>query len=120
MNRLLLASVFLATGAFAADSFPTKPQIDAIYPQIESLYIDLHENPELSLHEVKTAEKMADSLRKLGYEVTTGVGGTGVVCVLKNVPGPTVMIRAELDALPVQEKTDLEYASHVTTKDDQG
>ncbi len=123
MNRHLLAlalPLMLATTLLAADAWPAKAQIDAIYPQVESLYLDLHRNPELSLHEVKTAARMADQLRKLGYDVTTGVGGTGVVGVLKNGAGPTVMIRAELDALPVPEKTGLDYASHVMTKDDSG
>jgi hippurate hydrolase len=82
--------------------------------------MDLHRNPELSYHEEKTASKIADQLRKLGYDVTTGVGGNGVVGILKNGAGPVVMLRAELDALPVPEKTGLEYASHVTTHDDRG
>jgi hippurate hydrolase len=126
MNRLssavLLVSCLIAAPLFAADAWraPSKSQIDAIYPQVESLYMDLHRNPELSLHEEKTAVKIADQLRRLGFEVTTGVGGTGVVGVLKNGAGPTVMIRAELDALPVLEKTGLPYASHVTTKNDDG
>ena len=121
MNRLALAVLFLLpTSLFAAEAWPGKPQIDAIYPQMRSLYMDLHRNPELSLHEVKTAAKMAEQLRNLGFEVTTGVGGTGIVGVLKNGAGPTVMIRAELDALPVPEKTGLDYASHVMTKDDSG
>lgn len=107
---------------WAADVWraPSKEQIDSVYPQIETLYEDLHRNPELSLHEEKTAAKMAEQLRKLGFDVTTGVGGTGVVGVLKNGAGPAVMIRAELDALPVPEKTGLAYASQVTTHDDRG
>ena len=100
--------------------FPSKAEVDAIYPQMEALYLDLHRNPELSSHEEKTAAKIADQLRKLGYEVTTGFGGTGVVGVLKNGSGPTVMIRAELDALPVEEKTGLPYASQVKSKNDKG
>jgi amidohydrolase len=113
--------IFIITSAQAADTWqPSKSQVEAIYPKMESLYLDLHRNPELSLHEEKTAAKMADELRHLGFDVTTGVGGTGVVGVLKNGAGPTVMIRAELDALPVAEKTGLAYASHVTTKNDQG
>jgi len=100
--------------------FPSKAQVEAIYPQMEALYLDLHRNPELSSHEEKTAAKIADQLRKLGYEVTTGFGGTGVVGVLKNGSGPTVMIRAELDALPVEEKTGLPYASQVKSKNDKG
>jgi len=95
-------------------------QVEAIYLDIETTYIDLHKNPELSLHEERTAAKMADGLRRLGFEVSTGVGGTGVVGILRNGEGPTVMIRTDLDALPVEEKTGLPYASHVRTKDDSG
>ncbi|MFI9389064.1 amidohydrolase [Kutzneria sp. NPDC052558] len=75
------------------------------------LYQDLHRNPELSLQEVRTARVLAEELRPLGYEVTTGVGGHGVVGVLRNGDGPVVMLRADMDALPVQEKTGLPYAS---------
>ena len=119
--KLLAAALCLPTLLFAADPWraPSPQQIDAIYPQMRVLYEDLHRNPELSLHEEKTAAKIADQLRKLGYDVTTGVGKTGVVGVLKNGPGPVVMIRAELDALPALEKTELAYASHATTHNDQ-
>ena len=119
--KLLAAALCLPTLLFAADPWraPSPQQIDAIYPQMRVLYEDLHRNPELSLHEEKTAAKIADQLRKLGYDVTTGVGKTGVVGVLKNRPGPVVMIRAELDALPVLEKTELAYASRATTHNDQ-
>lgn len=99
---------------------PSREQLDAIYPEIALLYLDLHRNPELSLHEEQTAAKIAVQLRRLGFDVTTEVGGTGVVGVLRNGAGSTVMIRAELDALPVAEKTGLDYASRVTTKDDLG
>jgi amidohydrolase len=81
---------------------------------------NLHRNPELSRHEQQTAAKLAAGLRGLGYTVTTGVGGTGVVGILKNGDGPAVMLRTELDALPVEEKTGLPYASTVRTKDDKG
>jgi hippurate hydrolase len=94
--------------------------VDEIYPDLEKLYLDLHQNPELSFHEEKTAAKMAVRLRALGFEVTTGVGKTGVVGILRNGSGPTVMLRTDLDALPVEEKTGLPYASKVTTKDDSG
>jgi amidohydrolase len=80
----------------------------------------LHESPELSSHEVQTAAKLAGRLRSLGYEVTEHVGGTGIVAILKNGAGPTVMLRTELDALPVEEKTGLAYASSVHAKDDSG
>src|SRR6202158_5089946 len=91
--------------------------LDAIYPQLDALYLDLHQTPELSGRETKTAAKLAERLRQLGYEVTTGVGGTGVVGVLRNGKGPTVLLRTELDALPVEEKTGLPFASKVTAKD---
>jgi hippurate hydrolase len=96
----------------------TAAELDRVYPAAESLYLDLHQHPELSLHEVQTAAKVAERLKSFGYEVTTGVGGTGVVALLKNGPGPTIMLRTELDALPVLEQTGLPYASKVTTKDD--
>ncbi len=83
----------------------------ALYPELDALYQDLHCHPELSGAETRTAAILATQLRKLGFEVTTGVGGTGVVGVLRNGTGPTVMLRTELDALPVLEKTGLPYAS---------
>ena len=95
-------------------------EVQSVYPQVKTLYIDLHEHPELSAHEVNTAATLAAHLRKLGYEVTEHVGGTGVVGILRNGDGPVVMLRTELDALPVEEKTGLAYASQVTTKDDSG
>jgi amidohydrolase len=95
-------------------------EVDTVYPEAESFYRDLHQNPELSSHETQTARKLASQLRTLGYEVTEHVGGTGIVAILKNGPGPTVMLRTELDALPVEEKTGLAYASKVHTKDAAG
>src|SRR5436853_5196753 len=84
--------------------------LDAVYPDLRSLYVDLHQNPELSFHEEKTAARLAARLRALGFEVTTGIAGTGVVGLLRNGAGPTVMVRTDLDALPVEEKTGLPYA----------
>jgi amidohydrolase len=75
------------------------------------LYRDLHANPELSMQETRSAALMADAVRSLGFTVTTGVGVTGVVAVLENGPGPVLMIRADMDALPVEEQTGLPYAS---------
>ena len=95
-------------------------EIEAVYSDAYALYVDLHQNPELSSHETQTAAKLASRLRGLGYEVTEHVGGTGIVAILKNGAGPTVMLRTELDALPVEEKTGLAYASKVRTKDDSG
>jgi hippurate hydrolase len=88
--------------------------IGGIYASIDSLYQDLHRNPELSLHEERTAAKLAARLRGLGYEITEHVGGTGVVAVLRNGAGPTVLVRTEMDALPLKEQTGLPYASSVT------
>ena len=95
-------------------------EVDAVYAQAESLYKDLHRAPELSGREEKTAATLAAGLKALGYEVTTGVGRTGLVGVLQNGAGPVVLLRTELDALPVEEKTGLDYASTVRTKDDSG
>jgi len=118
-----LPFIFLSTLTLAQTKTvwtPSVPQIDAIYPEVETLYLDLHRNPELSLHEIQTAAKLADRAKALGYEVTTGVGGTGVVAVMKNGPGPTVLFRTDMDALPIEEKTGLPYASTVVTKNDAG
>jgi len=95
-------------------------EVETAYPDAHALYLDLHQNPELSSHETQTATKLASKLRDLGYTVTEHVGGTGVVAILKNGAGPTVMLRTELDGLPVEEKTGLPYASKVRTKDDAG
>src|SRR6266567_791874 len=115
---------FLITAALAACAYaqnaPASKEVEAVYPDAHALYLDIHQNPELSSHETQTASKLAGRLRNLGYEVTEQVGGTGVVAVLKNGSGPTVMIRTELDALPVEEKTGLTYASKMRTKDDAG
>jgi amidohydrolase len=87
---------------------------------LESLYQHLHAHPELSYKEVETAKRLAEELRRAGAEVTTGVGDLGVVGVLRNGEGPTVLVRSDMDALPVVEQTGLPFASKVTTKDDAG
>src|SRR4051812_31400714 len=83
--------------------------VDGLLPDLEALYKDVHAHPELSMQETRTAALAADRLRAAGYEVTTGIGGTGVVGLLRNGDGPTVMLRADMDALPVQEATGLPY-----------
>lgn len=95
-------------------------EVDKVYSDAHSLYLDIHEHPELSGHETQTAAKLAEKLRTAGYEVTEHVAGTGVVAVMKNGSGSTIMLRTELDALPVEERTGLPYASKVHTKDDAG
>ena len=94
----------------------TAAEIDAYYPELQALYQDIHRNPELGFQEVQTAAKLAARLKALGFEVTTGVGRTGIVALLKNGAGPTVMLRTELDALPVAEKTGVPFASTTTVK----
>jgi amidohydrolase len=111
---------FLVLLASAHAQNASSQEVNAVYPDAQALYLDLHQNPELSSHETQTAAKLAGKLRTLGYEVTEHVGGTGIVAILKNGPGPTVMLRTELDALPVEEKTGLPYASKVHSKDDAG
>jgi len=98
----------------------TPAEIDALYPDLAALYQDLHRNPELGFQETRTAATLAARLRSLGYEVTTGVGGTGIVALLRNGQGPTAMLRTELDALPVEEKTGAPFASTATAKNPAG
>jgi len=87
--------------------------VGAILDDLEELYKDIHRHPELSMHEDRTAAVVAERLQASGFDVTTGVGQTGVVGLLRNGDGPTVMLRADMDALPVQEQTGAEYASTV-------
>ena len=112
---MLLAGV-MSSQAAAQSSTPAQPLREEIrrdLPSLLELYRDLHAHPELSLQETRSAERMAAEARRLGFTVTTGVGGTGVVAVLENGPGPVVMLRADMDALPVEEQTGLPYASRV-------
>ena len=101
-------------------SDPALRNLDGLLPNLEDLYKDVHSHPELSMQETRTAGLAAGHLRAAGYEVTTGVGQTGVVGVLRNGDGPTVMLRADMDALPVKEATGLPYASTATVADREG
>ena len=92
------------------------PVVAGMYSSLETLYKDLHAHPEIAFQEVKTAARMAEEMRRLGFEVTEKIGKTGVVAIYRNGPGPTVMVRTELDALPMEEKTGLLYASRVKTE----
>jgi amidohydrolase len=120
MKLTRLAAVAVMSSIAWAQSSTASKEVEAVYSDAHALYMDIHQNPELSGHEEQTAAKLASRLRDLGYEVTEHVGKTGLVAVLKNGPGPTVMLRTELDALPVEERTGLSYASVVHTKDDAG
>ena len=84
-----------------------------LLPDLEALYKDIHAHPELSMRETRTANIAAERLRAAGFDVTTGVGKTGVVGLLRNGDGPVVMLRADMDALPVKEATGLPYAKTV-------
>ena len=119
MFRTTRVGVFLAGIGVLAPAWAAaaSSEVDGAYPGAYALYVDLHQHPELSGMETQTAAKLAAQLRNLGYVVSEHVGGTGVVAVLKNGTGPTVMLRTELDALPVEEKTGLPFASKVHAKD---
>ena len=117
---LVLSCVVLSAQTGAPWTTPTAAEIDTIYPDVETLYMDLHRHPELAFQETQTAAKLAARVKALGFDVTTGVGGTGIVAVMKNGAGPTVMLRTELDALPVEEKTGLPFASTVVVKNAAG
>ena len=117
----LLASVALCTML----SLPARAELDVAalkaaiqssvasnYPALDALYKDIHAHPELAFQEVKTAARLAAEMRALGFDVTEKVGKTGLVAIYKNGDGPTILVRTELDALPMEEKTGLPYASH--------
>jgi amidohydrolase len=120
LARILLTSAAL----FAATLLPAHAELDvpalkaaieklfeADYPKLDALYKDIHAHPELAFEEVKTAAKLAAEMRELGFEVTEKVGKTGLVAIYGNGDGPTILVRTELDALPMEEKTGLDYAS---------
>src|SRR3954452_13957438 len=110
-----VATAFILLIAAAAARAETADDIrriaEAQYPSLESLYTTVHRNPELSEQEEKTSALLASELKSAGYDVTTNVGGHGVVAVMKNGPGKTLLIRTDLDGLPVRECTGSPYAS---------
>jgi amidohydrolase len=106
--------------AISKASVDVLANLGGLLADLEAVYKDLHAHPELSMQDKRTASVAADRLRAAGYEVTTGIGKTGVVGLLRNGEGPTVMLRADMDALPVQEATGLPYASKVTATDSTG
>src|SRR5919205_2566674 len=101
-------------------SDPVLGGLDVIVSDLEGFYKDIHAHPELSMQEERTSAKAAERLEAAGFEVTRGVGKTGVVGLLQNGEGPTVMLRADMDALPVREDTGLPYASDETATDNEG
>ncbi|MGH8854578.1 MAG: amidohydrolase [Telluria sp.] len=124
MKTALIAAVLsLATASASAQlQAPLKSsvqaRVNAMYPWLDTVYKDLHAHPEIAFQEVRTAGKLAQEMRKLGFEVTENVGKTGIVAVLKNGAGPTVLVRTEMDGLPMEEKTGLPYASRAKAVSD--
>lgn len=119
-KALILAALLASTSAQAFDAAKTRVSVDQVlnkaYPDLDALYKDIHAHPELGYQETRTAAKLAGLMREMGFQVTEGVNKTGIVAVYKNGPGPLILVRTELDALPLQEKTGLPYASQVKTQ----
>ena len=111
LKNILLTAIALGALSSPAHADEMRDEVTAGMPQLMELYRDLHAHPELSFEEVKTAAKLAKRMRALGFDVTEGVGKTGIVAVMRNGEGPTVMLRADMDGLPVTEQTGLSYAS---------
>ena len=116
----LLFLLLQPVGDTKALSTDIEKKIAAEYPTLDALYKDLHAHPELGFQEVRTAAKLAKELRAVGFQVTEKVGGTGIVGVLKNGKGPVILVRADMDGLPIVEKTALPYASTRTVRDGEG
>src|SRR3954454_7390835 len=114
LKPLIATAALLASAA--AHAATLSDSIRADMPQLMTLYRDLHANPELSMQEVRTPALIAPKMRALGFQVTEHVGKTGLVAVMKNGPGPVLLIRADMDALPVKEQTGLPFPSQVTGK----
>ena len=113
MKRIVVASLVLP-GAASVNADTLRDAIDTDYDYLEELFEHLHANPELSMQEFETAKRMATEMEQLGFEVTRKIGKTGLVGIMKNGDGPTLMIRADMDGLPVEENTELPYASRAT------
>ncbi|MEZ5393383.1 MAG: amidohydrolase [Bryobacterales bacterium] len=116
MRLLFLLLLIAAAGVAAPVADPSDAEVDSLV----QLYEHLHRNPELSYYEEKTAARLVKELRAAGFDVTENVGGHGFVAVMRNGDGPVVMVRTDLDGLPVVEQTGRGYASDVRTSDDQG
>jgi amidohydrolase len=121
MRRQILAALLLGSAMLSpAAAQDLNQAIASDLPSLMALYRDFHANPELSMQETRSAARMAEEARRAGFTVTTGVGGTGVVAVLANGPGPVLLLRADMDALPVEEETGLPFASRVRGRTREG
>ncbi len=118
MKILGIILLIILSGSNKKNKFITELEKDISY--LKNLYIDIHQNPEISLMEKQTSERLASELKKIGFIVTENFGGYGVVGILENGEGPTILYRTDLDALPMEEKTGLPYASKVITKNFDG
>ncbi len=117
----LVALMGCLIGAPSASAGSLSDDVQALYDdQLKDLFVHFHENPELSFKENKTAKRLGDEFEALGYTVHRGIGGTGLIALMENGPGPTVMFRADMDGLPVQEKSGLSYASKAKQVDSNG
>ncbi len=117
----LIALMGCLIGVPSASAGSLSDDVQALYDdQLKDLFVHFHENPELSFKENKTAKRLGDELEALGYTVHRGIGGTGLIALMENGPGPTVMFRADMDGLPVQEKSGLSYASKAKQVDSNG
>jgi amidohydrolase len=119
MNFILLGLGWITVAAWGGVD-NSRPKVQSLVRDLIPLYQKLHQNPELSFQEEKTAATLAQELTQAGFQVTSSFGGHGVVGVLKNGQGPSVLLRTDLDALPVKEATGLPFASKVTTKNSEG
>src|SRR3546814_17587290 len=108
--RNVLLAAAMTSMAMPAAADPLADAVRADMPALLALYRDFHRNPELSFQEKQTAARLAAEIRKSGFQVTEGVGGTGVVAVMKNGPGPVLMLRSDMVALPVHQQPGLPYA----------
>jgi len=123
LRRIIVTGTIAVLGAVAGaqpEVAPARADIAGDLPGLVELYKDLHQHPELSFQEKETSRRIAGEMRSLGFDVTEGVGGYGVVCVLRNGDGPTVMIRTDLDALPIKEQTGVPWASNVREVEQNG
>jgi len=120
MPRKFLVALLLAAAVTPAQAQELGQAVGRDLPSLLEIYRDLHANPELSMQETRSAALMAEEARRAGFTVTTGVGGTGVVALLENGPGPVLMLRADMDALPVEEETGLPFASRVRGRTREG
>ena len=120
IRYIILIVPFILISSFISKNNNFENFIETEIPYLRELYIDIHKNPEISLMEKETSIKLANELRKVGFEVEENFGGYGIVGILKNGEGPTILYRTDMDALPMEEKTGLPYASKVITKNIDG